>query len=69
MMQQHGCRSACPPGSEPATSPLLQEDKLCGINIWQHCLLRRGMAAQWQQEVAALEEVYASGHVFAWWAA
>ncbi|KAL4447268.1 hypothetical protein ABPG77_007301 [Micractinium sp. CCAP 211/92] len=44
----------------------LQEDKLCGINIWQHCLLRRGMTAQWQQELAALEEVYASGHVFAW---
>ncbi|KAL4443630.1 hypothetical protein ABPG75_011367 [Micractinium tetrahymenae] len=44
----------------------LQEDKLCGIAIWQHCLLRRGLAAQWRGELAALEEIYAGGHVFAW---
>lgn len=47
----------------------LQEDKLCGIGIWQHCLLRRGMAAEWRRELAALEEVYSGGHVFAWWEA
>ena len=44
-----------------------QEDKIAGMNVLRHCLTRGGLAPQWASELRALEELYASGHVFAWW--
>lgn len=35
----------------------MQEDKLCGMNAWQHCLLRGGLAERWQEELCSLEEL------------
>jgi hypothetical protein len=44
-----------------------QEDKIAGMNVLRHCLGKGGLAPQWASELRALEELYASGHVFAWW--
>lgn len=52
------CRPSC----------LCQEDKLAGMVILQHCLLRRGGTARWRQELADLQRVYEADHVPAWWA-
>lgn len=44
----------------------LQEDKLAGMNLLAHWLLRCGGAAGWHEELAEVEGVYTAGHVFAW---
>ena len=44
-----------------------QEDTIAGMNVLRHCLTKGGLAPQWASELQALEELYASGHVFAWW--
>ena len=61
-----GNRQAEPGQASKHLPDPIQEDKLAGICLWQHHLLRGGGAAAWPRELAALRAVHEQGHVFAW---